>query len=797
MAEGVPPMDEKAKRTRDLLASFYSPDASAALGVGGGAGVSPRRIASPDSINSPFFDPEVYMSILVQKLNMEGLLQKHVEMAAEIKNLDTDLQMLVYENYNKFINATETIKRMKNNIVGMETNMEQLLVKITSVQSKSDLVNTSLFEKREHIEKLHRTRNLLRKVQLIYDLPTRLAKCIKVEAYADAVRYFIGAKPIFEAYGDSSFQDCKRASEEAIDLVIKNLQAKIYLDSEPIEARAEAVVLLKQLNFPVGLLHGLPIYTCFSPLVDNLKTKLLEKLEDYLLKFQDEYKDTGVSACNATESSDIGQLPDTVSVGDISKIIRAYLIIFPDSEKRLIELVQKLFNRRYGIIQQRIKERMTPADLLNMMRAIWEDVNVMDEILAEAALPAFSLEAARSIVQQYISTSFSYLLDEITDALGKSQQTQKEVVEECPYQNTLEASKKTIIQGSLDLLLDFRQLLDDNLELLAKLTDLIVDWVQEGFQGFFEKLNEQFLVLCGRGYIANPDSCQVDAVQMDKVQAGLVLVLAQLSVFIEQSAIPTITEEIAASFSGGGTRAYEHGPPFVPGEICRIFHSAGERFLLLYINMRTQKISVLLKKRFITPNWMKHKEPREVHMFVDLLLQELEAVGMEVKQILPQGLVRRHRHSDSLGSTTSSRSNPTREDKLTRTNTQRARSQFLESHLAKLFEQKMEIFTKVQHTQESVLSTIIKFCLKSLQEFVRLQTFNRSGFQQIHLDAEYLKNTLKEFVDDEAAIDFLLKEVVGAAHERCLDPIPLEAPILDRLISIKLSKSKEQSQTSP
>lgn len=32
-------------------------------------------------------------------------------MAAEIKNLDTDLQMLVYENYNKFISATDTIKR--------------------------------------------------------------------------------------------------------------------------------------------------------------------------------------------------------------------------------------------------------------------------------------------------------------------------------------------------------------------------------------------------------------------------------------------------------------------------------------------------------------------------------------------------------------------------------------------------------------------------------------------------------------------------------------------------------------
>lgn len=39
-------------------------------------------------------------------------------------------------------------------------------LQIMSVQCRSDGVNTSLFEKREHIEKLHRTRNLLRKVQV-------------------------------------------------------------------------------------------------------------------------------------------------------------------------------------------------------------------------------------------------------------------------------------------------------------------------------------------------------------------------------------------------------------------------------------------------------------------------------------------------------------------------------------------------------------------------------------------------------------------------------------------------------
>jgi hypothetical protein len=47
----------------------------------------------------------------LRKTPVDRLLQRHVEMAAEIKNLDSDMQMLVYENYNKFISATDTIRR--------------------------------------------------------------------------------------------------------------------------------------------------------------------------------------------------------------------------------------------------------------------------------------------------------------------------------------------------------------------------------------------------------------------------------------------------------------------------------------------------------------------------------------------------------------------------------------------------------------------------------------------------------------------------------------------------------------
>jgi hypothetical protein len=48
-----------------------------------------------------------------------------------------------------------------------------------------------------------------------------------------------------------------------------------------------------------------------------------------------------------------------------------------------------------------------------------------------------------------------------------------------------------------------------------------------------------------------------------------------------------------------------------------------------------------------------------------------------------------------------------------------------------------------------------------------------------------------------ACIDFFMEQVIVGASERCLDPIPLEPPILDKLIQAKLAKEKEQTPISP
>ena len=37
-----------------------------------------------------------------------------IEVVKEIRSLDSEMQTLVYENYNKFISATDTIRKVTN-----------------------------------------------------------------------------------------------------------------------------------------------------------------------------------------------------------------------------------------------------------------------------------------------------------------------------------------------------------------------------------------------------------------------------------------------------------------------------------------------------------------------------------------------------------------------------------------------------------------------------------------------------------------------------------------------------------
>lgn len=116
--------DEKAQRVRDLLSSYYGNNAASPTDAHNAA-ARPQRIQA-GGLDSANFDADRYLSQLLRQARLKDLMSKHIEMSTQIKTLDSDMQNLVYENYNKFISATDTIRSMKAQVGSMDTSMLSL-----------------------------------------------------------------------------------------------------------------------------------------------------------------------------------------------------------------------------------------------------------------------------------------------------------------------------------------------------------------------------------------------------------------------------------------------------------------------------------------------------------------------------------------------------------------------------------------------------------------------------------------------------------------------------------------------
>ena len=93
----------KGRKKRDMLKLYYGDTEDTTA--------NSAAATDPCNINGAHFEPDVYLSKLLKERSLTELMDKETEMVRHIKALDSDMQTLVYENYNKFISATDTIRK--------------------------------------------------------------------------------------------------------------------------------------------------------------------------------------------------------------------------------------------------------------------------------------------------------------------------------------------------------------------------------------------------------------------------------------------------------------------------------------------------------------------------------------------------------------------------------------------------------------------------------------------------------------------------------------------------------------
>lgn len=75
---------------------------------------------------------------------MKQLIEKERDLVREIQSLDSEMQTLVYENYNKFILATDTIRQMKSDFKTMEDEMEKLVEDMSNIATFANNISSNL-----------------------------------------------------------------------------------------------------------------------------------------------------------------------------------------------------------------------------------------------------------------------------------------------------------------------------------------------------------------------------------------------------------------------------------------------------------------------------------------------------------------------------------------------------------------------------------------------------------------------------------------------------------------------------
>ncbi len=218
------------------------------------------------NLDHPAFDANLYLQTLMKEHGIKFLANLDSQMVAQKKSLDGAMQMLVYENYNKFIDATDKMKEMKDKVSAMEGEMKALLAEVNKVASTCDEVEMKLAPNRASVENLVGRSRLLHKLEFLFEMPGRLkrsvclcrsasnlsvCRSVEIGALPQAVQYYKVSDAILRQHQHlPSFGRIRQESE----IIIASLRTK--LRGELSDCRGDASTQMERVGMLVDLGAG-------------------------------------------------------------------------------------------------------------------------------------------------------------------------------------------------------------------------------------------------------------------------------------------------------------------------------------------------------------------------------------------------------------------------------------------------------------------------------------------------------------------------------------------------------------
>ncbi|KJH50607.1 Vps51/Vps67 [Dictyocaulus viviparus] len=200
-------------------------------------------------LTSPDFDVDAYLSVQLKEKTLSELVKEEEEMVASVRRLDSDVHQLVYENYNKFLTATSTVRKIQDEFNLLDSEMESLSKNMKNISDLIGELDSVLGSKRGNVVQLGSSYKVIKNLQSIFELPAILQASLDEGKYENVVRLYLLARNCLGKYSDmENVCEIQRKADAIIVEAEKQLIKSIDHCCDDIDSVSEAVGLLLKLG---------------------------------------------------------------------------------------------------------------------------------------------------------------------------------------------------------------------------------------------------------------------------------------------------------------------------------------------------------------------------------------------------------------------------------------------------------------------------------------------------------------------------------------------------------------------
>ena len=642
----------------------------------------------------------------------------------------------MYENYNKFISATETIRKMSSNFEQMEEELQSLSSNMDAIIAGSQEIHEHLKDKRSELSKLSSTYSLLQKLHFLFELTPKMREFMRDSKFNEAVRYYLKAEKALEQY--RHFASIRAIDEECRELLTQ-LKDQLYQQFE------DAHVSGQQMSEAVHLLLGLgedsvQLARRFLAFWDHKLDTNRSQLDYYLS--QNEKMAQGVVLDDVP--MDVLEFVDMACNGllsNLASVLVSFDSLFLSDRKAAgdeeRDMLSAFAERHVGVFVERVKQRVSqeqpmtadPQFLVRALDRLYSRLHALRKVYTDCKdLRSLCRDLVVSAARDQCTLSLQLLKQSFGDELIQSRQaiatSPNPMVSSSQLVSSIATSLEEEIQRVLAYLNTFRQ---PEVHFLR----------DSGFENEFTRTIREQVVVAHLFHVIHTMEEYQKTGSTWSAPPQLVLVLSRVCYDLDASLVSRIlnTVDDVLKLKGKPLGLTDMS------EVSSLAKTAAQSLLNHYVTREGAILSQMCRKSVETRDWLSTAEPRSVRSVMKRLVEDVTAIEAQVADLYEEG-TRVERSSDSsrtfsamgvastrksgaggAGGGTGSGNNVVPWNNYC--------DQNLLSNIQKLFAEKVQVFSVVEFSKLSVLTGVITIVLKTLVECIRLCTFSKFGLQQV------------------------------------------------------------------